>query len=196
MNKIDLPLTICFMGVDGSGKSTLIKEIKKKFKIKYLHLRPYFFLTDKRITVKNPHKLKKTQVSIVSLFRLLIWLFIYNFFFYLNNNNKKKLIIFDRYAHDILIDPIRYNFNLSKKITKKILNYFPEPDLWIILNAGSYTAYNRKKEISLKETVRQSREYLKFAKNRKNSIVINTSKNLKKSVTILTKTIISQHGKN
>ena len=76
------------------------------------------------------------------------------------------------------------------------MNYFPEPDLWIILNAGSYTAYNRKKEISLKETVRQSREYLKFAKNRKNSIVINTSKNLKKSVTILTKTIISQHGKN
>ena len=114
----------------------------------------------------------------------------------MNVKPKKQLIIFDRYAHDILIDPIRYNFNLSKKITKKILNYFPEPDLWIILNAGSYTAYNRKKEISLKETVRQSREYLKFAKNRKNSIVINTSKNLKKSVTILTKTIISQHGKN
>jgi len=194
MNKINTSLTICFMGVDGSGKSTLIKEIKKKFKIKYLHLRPYFFLTDKRIIIKNPHAPKQTQLVITSFFRLLSWLFIYKFFFYLNSGNKKELIVFDRYVHDILIDPIRYNFNLSKKITKKILSYFPQPDLWIILNTKPYIAYKRKKEISMNETIRQSKEYLKFAKNKKNSIVIDTSRNLKKSISILTKTINSQHG--
>ena len=41
-------IVIAFMGVDGSGKSTLIKQLnkhlKKKYtKIKNLHLRPYFF---------------------------------------------------------------------------------------------------------------------------------------------------------
>jgi thymidylate kinase len=45
-------IIVSFMGVDGSGKSTLIellrKKLKNKFrKIKYIHLRPYLILLDK-----------------------------------------------------------------------------------------------------------------------------------------------------
>ena len=50
-------------------------------------------------------------------------------------------------------------------------------------------AYNRKKEISLKETKRQCIKYLKFAKIKKNSIVINTNKNIKQSTTMIIKEI-------
>ena len=51
------------MGVDGSGKSTLINKLIKSYskkykKIKYLHLRPYVFLIDKRTVVSDPHKNK------------------------------------------------------------------------------------------------------------------------------------------
>lgn len=66
MSQINPTRVISFMGVDGSGKSTLIKQIKKKFKkkikIKYLHLRPYIFLTDKRTVIKNPHIKKKKSI--------------------------------------------------------------------------------------------------------------------------------------
>ena len=187
---------ISFMGVDGSGKSTLIQKLKKQFKIKYLHLRPYFFITDKRTIIKNPHKKKNLHSTFVSFVKLIMWLFMYKFFFYINKKKVGKLIIFDRYAHDILIDPIRYKLKLPKHILEKILTFFPEPDLWIILNVNPKIAYKRKKEISFKETSRQTREYLKFAKTKKNSIVIMTNKNLKKSTLILLKCIKKHYGNN
>ena len=34
-------------------------KLKSKIEIKYLHLRPYLFLTDKRTVIKNPHNKKK-----------------------------------------------------------------------------------------------------------------------------------------
>ena len=94
MNKAISTIVVSFMGVDGSGKSTLIKKIRKKlntrFVIKYLHLRPYLFLTDKRNVIKNPHKLKKKQLKIISFLRLLIWFFLYKLFFYFNVKKKNR----------------------------------------------------------------------------------------------------------
>ena len=103
------------MGVDGSGKSTLINKLIKSYskkykKIKYLHLRPYVFLIDKRTVVSDPHKNKSSHSKIISLTKIFVWLFIYKFFFLLNQNKKNQLIIFDRYAHDILIDKIMDNY--------------------------------------------------------------------------------------
>ena len=55
------------MGVDGVGKTTLINLLKKKVKynfskIRYIHLRPYFLLLDKRDVVNDPHKNKKKTI--------------------------------------------------------------------------------------------------------------------------------------
>ena len=99
------------------------------------------------------------------------------------------MIIFDRYVDDILIDPARYRFNLSTNKNKKIIKFFPNPNLWIILKVKPSVAYNRKKEISLKETKRQCIKYLKFAKTKKNSIVINTNKSIKQSTSMTIKEI-------
>ena len=57
-------IIISFMGVDGSGKSTLIEllrmKLKNKFrKIKYIHLRPYLILLDKSTVQSNPHNSKQ-----------------------------------------------------------------------------------------------------------------------------------------
>ena len=86
-------IVISFMGVDGSGKSTLIKKIiknfKKKFKvIKYLHLKPYFILLDKRTVNKNPHNQKKLRSNLLSLMIILIWLIQYKFFFFIIGTRK------------------------------------------------------------------------------------------------------------
>ena len=189
-------IIVSFMGVDGSGKSTLIellkKRLKNKFKkIKYVHLRPYLILLDKSTVQTNPHKSKKTWPILFNFFRILYWLIIYRFFFYLFVNNSKQLIIFDRYAHDLMIDPIRYKFNLPHRIAKFILNLFPNPTLWVVLNAPIELLEKRKKELPTKELKKQIRNYLNFAKQRKNSIVVNTNNSVQSSLSLIIKKINS-----
>ncbi|MGA1313188.1 MAG: hypothetical protein ACO3YV_00300 [Pelagibacteraceae bacterium] len=187
-------IIVSFMGVDGSGKSTLIellrKKLKNKFrKIKYIHLRPYLILLDKSTVQANPHKSKKTWPILLNFFRILYWLIIYRFFFYLFGNNSNQLIIFDRYAHDLMIDPIRYKFNLPINIAKFILDLFPNPNLWIVVNAPIKVLEKRKKELPTKELKKQIRSYLNFAKQRKNSIVVNTNNSVQSCLSLIIKKI-------
>src|SRR5210317_59676 len=192
----NLSIIVSFMGVDGSGKSTLIKLLTKKLKnkfrkIKYIHLRPYLILLDKSVVKSNPHNSNVTWPILFNFVRILYWLIIYRFYFYLFANNSRQLIIFDRYAHDLMIDPIRYKFNLPNRITKFILNLFPNPTHWIVLNAPIKVLEKRKKELPTRELKKQIRSYLNFAKKRKNSIVVNTSNSIQSSLSLVIKKINS-----
>ena len=180
------------MGVDGSGKTTLIKQLNKQLKrnyknIKNLHLRPYLFLTDTSTVNKKPHDKKKLSSHSVSLVRILIWLFMYHIFFFINLKKKNQLIIFDRYAHDLLVDNIRYRFNLPKKITQFILKLFPKPHLWIILKAPIKLIEKRKKELPNKELKRQMNEYIFFSKKKNNVLVVDTRYNIRKNILLIIK---------
>tara|TARA_B100000795_G_C22487011_1_gene318833 strand:- start:29 stop:610 length:582 start_codon:yes stop_codon:yes gene_type:complete len=177
MTKIKTQLVISFMGVDGSGKTTISKKLNKIFKhSKYLHLRPYILFQDRRRVLKNPHRQKKSMF-ITSLIRLISWLVSYKIFFYKNSN--KKIFIFDRYAHDILIDPLRYKNSLSKNLTNFLLSFFPKPDLWIYLKCSFKTIKSRKHELSESETRHLTKEYSNFFKNKKNVLILNTNKQIK-----------------
>lgn len=190
MNYTNSSITLSFMGVDGSGKTTLINLLKKKLKkdfskIRYVHLRPYFFLLDKRETVSDPHKNRIKQFALICFFKIFYWLIIYRIYFIFLSLKKNELIIFDRYAHDLSIDKIRYQFNLSKKLTKLLLNYFPEPNLWVHLEASVKKIENRKKELARAELQKQLKSYRYFFKNKKNSIKINTNYQLKQNLDLI-----------
>ena len=164
---------IAFMGVDGSGKTTLAKKINKLFKeSKYLHLKPYILIKDPRTTVKNPHSYNKSSF-IISFMRIVSWLISYKIFFFINKS--KRIYIFDRYAHDIIVDPLRYKNSLSKNIIKFIIDFFPKPNLWIFLNPSIKVVKSRKNELNDKELKRQIKEYSFFFKNKKNVLRLNTN---------------------
>ena len=180
MNTHSSALVISFMGVDGSGKTTLSKKLKKLFKSsKYLHLKPYILFQDRRVVVKEPHRQNKSSF-IISFLRLFSWLISYTIFFF--KNKKKNIYIFDRYAHDILIDPLRYRHSLPKSLTNFIISFFPKPDLWIFLKPSIKTLKSRKNELSENELRRQIKEYSIFFKNKKNVLRLNTSTKCKLSI--------------
>ena len=90
--------------------------------------------------------------------------------------SKNNLVIFDRYAHDILIDPIRYRYNLNKNLTKFFLKFFPKPDLWIFMINKSEVIWKRKKEVKFNILKRQLKDYLRLKKKYKNSIICREKK--------------------
>ena len=187
MSKFKKIIIVSLMGVDGSGKTTLAKELHKIFKgSKYLHLKPYILFQDRRTVIKNPHYQKKSS-SILSLLRLITWLISYKIFF--QQKESKNIFFFDRYAHDILIDPWRYKHNLSQSLTKFILKFFPKPHLWIFLNPSLKTTKSRKFELPDNELKRQIKDYTQFFKNLKNVVELNRNIQKQKLAKIITKKI-------
>ena len=190
MNKLDSTIVIALMGVDGSGKSTLIKQLNKRLKynyikIKNLHLRPYLFLTDTSIINSNPHSLLKPRWKITNFIMILVWLFMYRIFFFMNKKKKNQLITFDRYAHDLLIDATRYKYNLPKRMTKFLLTLFPKPNLWIYLEAPIKIIEKRKKELTRSELIRQKNEYKKLLNKESNVLVVNTNQKIEKNISLI-----------
>ena len=83
------------------------------------------------------------------------------------------------------IDNVRYQFNLSQKLTQLLLNFFPEPNLWVHLEASLSKIEKRKKELSRNELKKQLRKYRFFFKNKVNFIKINTNYQLNKNLNLI-----------
>ncbi len=163
---------IVFLGVDGSGKSTLIDSIVKKNRLKFkkIHFNPdYFQKKNKQIT--NPH-LKKKRGKIFSLLKIMYWVINYQIFKILNFNSK-NIYIFDRYIYDIILDPLRYRFSLPNKLTKLFIKFIIKPDLIILLTGNPYKIYSRKKELKLNDMIRLNNKYIKFIKEFDQKIILN-----------------------
>lgn len=162
---------VVFLGVDGSGKSTLIESIIKKNKLKYqkVHFAPDYF-RNKKNQVSNPHK-KKYRGIIFSFLKIFYWLINFQLFKLLNYNTN-KIFIFDRYLYDIIIDPLRYRILLSKKIKKFILKNFTKPDLIVFLTGNPIRIYTRKPELNLKDIIRLNKKYNSFVKKFDNRITL------------------------
>ena len=168
-------LIISVIGPDGSGKSLLIDYLIKKFKKKKIntikiHLKPAIFKKKKHI-VKNPHN-RIPRSSIFSNFKLFYWLLIFWIYFLFNFKKKKKIFFFDRYPHDILIDPLRYRIKFPNTFLQKILDFFPKPNYWIFMTGEPKKVWLRKKEIEFKVLKKQINKYAELKKTFRNSISI------------------------
>ena len=179
-------LHVVFLGPDGSGKSCVIERVNQDltpaFRKTFLfHLRPRF--GNKRDTnppVTNPHgqKPRNFLASIIKVF--------YFWFDYLMGwlgdvrprTVRSTLVLFDRYYHDMLIDPKRYRYGGPMWLARWIGKLIPKPDLWILLDAPPEILQERKREVPFTETARQKEEYLKFVNDLNNGFVVNASQKL------------------
>lgn len=177
-------LMIVVLGADGSGKSTVIAQIEDHLKpafrrTQYIHLRPRLGISEdpNSSPVTDPHG-QPPRGWLISIIKLIYFLFDYGVGYIVKvypQLVRSTFVIFDRYYHDLLVDPKRYRYGGPRWFANALGHWMPKPDLWILLDAPAEVLQSRKQEVSFDETARQREAYLALIQRLPNSHVINTA---------------------
>ena len=179
-------LHVAFLGPDGSGKSSVIDRVIPDLTLAFrktacLHLRPGLGRKWNEIPpVIDPHG-KAPRNLPESIAKALYYWFDYFAGWWLMiwpKRIRSTLVVFDRYYHDLLVDPKRYRYGGPMWLVRLVGGLIPKPDLWILLDAPAEVLQERKQEVPIEETARQRDAYLKLVKNLKNGFVVDASQNL------------------
>ncbi|HVK56771.1 MAG TPA: hypothetical protein VM532_17305 [Burkholderiales bacterium] len=191
VNRVMQPsgLVVAFVGPDGSGKSSVIEACGRVTapafrRVSVMHLRPRMGSSGTAKAVSNPHG-EAPRGQLASLMKI--------FYFALDYAAgygwkvrpllvRSTLILFDRYYHDMLVDPLRYRYGGSMQLARLARRLIPPPDLWIVMDAPADVLQARKREVSPEESARQREAYLHFFENEKNVVVLDASQPLSQVV--------------
>lgn len=178
-------LLVCFSGIDGSGKTTLCKEVvselrSRKIPSRYVYGRflpafvaPVFKVISTLILRKGDQQehrydrseIKKRLLRNPILFKL-FWIGILVdqslrilVKVYLPSILIKKVIICDRYLLDTVILDIARDCGLSKyeitRLLQQCLSIFPQADLVFVMNVPPRIAFQRKSDVYSIEMLEQ-----------------------------------------
>ena len=183
---------IVLLGTDGAGKSTVIEAIKpalmdathKALLVK--HLRPRLFpplgrikekTRDDNEVVTDPHGAVASGYFL-SLVRLAYYFLDYTIGYWLlirpALSKSPNIVLFDRYAYDILLDPKRLRINLPQWALRIFVNIVPKPDLTICLYGDPEVLAQRKNELPVQEVERQVNALVSFSEKGEERILIST----------------------
>lgn len=165
-------LSVAFLGPDGSGKSTLIQALRERLDpvfhgVSVLYWRPRLLPTPGRLKVWNPTSEKTENPDphgvvphgrLVSLVRMAYFGLDYVVGYpavVVPKMVRKHLVIFDRFLHDVRVDPRRYRMQLPAGALALLERVAPKPDLIFVLQGTPEVLRQRKQELSLSEIGRQ-----------------------------------------
>jgi len=163
-----LPM-ISIVGVDGSGKSTVLSAIQQNFNDHHVcdvHiLNRVYKKSAQGKPVQNyaqpPHS---ALYSVTKLFYLAFLWIIHYYFNVLRMKRNGTLILCDHfYFLGTTLDPLKYRYGGPDFLLKWVLRVIPQPDLYIFLDAPLEVVYERKQEASPQEMellISKHREYM------------------------------------
>lgn len=172
--------TICYLGPDGAGKSTVIDCVKEHLNgsfghILVRHLKPVL-LAKKRIhtrgIVTDPHAYPERGWFLSNL-KIIVWFFELWIDRLVRLSRTQTLEIFDRCLYDVAVDARRYRFAGSTRLLNILIKYSPHIDGVIIIVASPEIIQSRKSEVTFQETSRQVCEYGNTASTNGFCFVIN-----------------------
>lgn len=183
---------IAILGVDGAGKSTIINAIKPVLDdathnaTVVQHLRPTLLPPLARLKGKgsvqsgpvlDPHG-SSPSGFMGSLIRLLYLMLDYKLGYWLKIRPKiakqPTVVIFDRYAYDMALDPLRFRIKLPASIIRWFTRLAPKPDIIFCLHGSPEVLAARKRELPIDEVARQVEALKLFAANEPRAVLIST----------------------
>jgi thymidylate kinase len=193
-------LFVVVLGPDGSGKSSVmakaIPEVEGAFRrtARY-HLKPNVlrFRRSTSVNVTDPHA-KAPRGALVSMLKLAYMAADYWIGYLVTLRPqlvRSTLIVFDRYYHDVLVDPRRYRYGGPEWYARALARVLPKPDLWILLDAPAEVLQSRKQEVPFAESARQRDRYLDVATNLPNAVIIDASENIQNVVARVSAAVVS-----
>ena len=172
---------VAILGMDGSGKSTVIEGIRQKWeelglKSTFPHWRPECIKPGKSDGPEtNPHG-KKPRGSCASIAKLAFLLLDWTIGFRFKLADKRArgwFVIFDRFHLDLLADPVRYRYGAPLWLARWVFRLFPQPDAIILLDAPAEVLHARKPETTLVMAIALRGEYLQLVRKYSRSHVVN-----------------------
>ena len=177
-------LCVAVLGPDGSGKSAMIDAVIGLVAPAFrrherFHLRPSFRRRPAN-PVTEPHALPARGL-LASLAKLVFFVVAYNVGWIARvrpSTMRSGLVMFDRYYHDLVVDPKRFRYGGPMWLARMAAGLIPAPDLWIVLDAPGEVLQKRKAEVPSAESERQRLAYRALADRLGNTVVIDAAQPL------------------
>jgi thymidylate kinase len=164
-------LVVAVLGPDGSGKSTVIEhlctELAPAFRsVQRCHLRPRWGGGGSAVAATDPHGQPPrgwaASSAKVAFFLLDYWI---GWATRIQPAKvRSSLVVFDRYFHDMLADPVRYRLPPGFPLARWVAPLVPQPDVWIVLQAEPQVLVSRKGEITLEAAEQLTGRYRELAR--------------------------------
>jgi len=173
---------LAVMGPDGVGKSTVLEGLAHEFisplrRRRLFHWRPQVLARRKdNRPVTDPHgqtpRASLASMAYLSAFFVDCWA---GYLFVVRTRLVKSgFVQFDRYFHDVLVDPRRYRYGGPAWFATLLCRLLPEPDLVIFLDANEDLIRTRKTELTRAEIQRQRIAYGQMRFKRARQVYVTT----------------------
>ncbi|HEY0664370.1 MAG TPA: DapH/DapD/GlmU-related protein, partial [Thiobacillaceae bacterium] len=180
-------LSVAVLGPDGCGKSSVIDRLLTELTPVFrrtgcFHLRPRLFSdgSTAALPVTRPHA-QPARGAVASVAKLAYFMVDYAFGWLVRvwpSAIRSTLVVFDRYYHDLLVDPRRFRYGGPARVARWAAYCVPAPDMWVLLDAPAEILQRRKSEVSIGESERQRRAYLRLMNRRWNAAVVDASRGI------------------
>lgn len=175
-------ILLAVMGPDGVGKSTLLQGLADDFiaplrRRSLFHWRPQVLARRKdNRPVTDPHgqtpRASLASMAYLSAFFVDCWA---GYLFVVRTRLVRSgFVQFDRYFHDVLVDPRRYRYGGPTWFAALLCRLLPEPDLVIFLDANEDLIRTRKTELTRAEIQRQRIAYSQVRFKRARQVYVST----------------------
>ncbi len=174
------------LGCDGAGKTAVLHALTQldRFTLRpedVFHWLPRY-RSDWHAAPPVPWPHSQKPRGVVSSFLKLIYLlgaFHLGFWTQVRPRIQRgRTVMFDRYYHDMLIDPERYRYGGPAWLSKIAGTLLPKPRAWLLIDVPVEVLILRKTELPIEELRPLRDGYLRFVRAQPNGFVIDGTKPL------------------